>query len=173
MTRKEPPRRDPISEYQRRVTATRRVGASAKCGCGENRPEALVAGTAPIICAACKRRNEGKTTIDMHHVAGKANSPATIGIFVNDHRARVSVDQYDWQPKVLENPDGSPLLRAAACLLGFTDTVRYLLDEFLPWIVELLCALDAFLTESQGRKWWHRTNVENAIPKGWSNNENE
>ena len=47
---------------------------------------------------------------DKHHISGKANSDVTILVPVNDHRAQISVDQYDWPKRTLENPEGSPLL---------------------------------------------------------------
>ena len=43
----------------------------------------------------CKRKKRGYTTLDNHHFAGKANSPATMPVPVNDHRARAErADQY-------------------------------------------------------------------------------
>lgn len=107
--------------------------------------------------------------MDRHHVAGKANSPVTISVPVNDHRARLNDDQYDWLFDTLENPDGSPLLMAAACIQGFIDVVLYLIEKLLTWIADLLCALDAHLKERLGPKWWLNTEIENAVPKGWPN----
>jgi hypothetical protein len=95
--------------------------------------------------------------MDNHHVAGKANSPVTIPVPVNDHRARLSVDQYDWPKRTLENPDRSPLIAAAGCVRGFTDTVIYLVESVLGWIAAALEALDECLTELYGSKWWLHT----------------
>jgi hypothetical protein len=58
---------------------------------------------------------------------------------------------------LLENPDGCPLLRGAAHILGFVDTVIYYMQEFLLWIAELLVILSAHLAEVWGRKWWIKT----------------
>src|SRR5208283_31290 len=132
------PKRDPIGAYQREATAQRRVGLNAKCACGETRPEALIAGTKPIMCAECQRRIKGMTTKDNHHVAGEANSPITVPVPVNDHRAELNVDQYDWPKKTLENPDGSPLRAAAAAVRGFVDTVLYLIKKGLLWVADML-----------------------------------
>jgi hypothetical protein len=52
--------------------------------------------------------------MDAHHVAGKANSPITVPVPVNDHRACLSVAQADWPKSTLMNAHGSPLLAAAA-----------------------------------------------------------
>jgi hypothetical protein len=160
---------DPTRAYQRRRIAARRVGVDAQCACGEKRPEALIAGTKPITCTACQNKKEEKMTNEKHHIAGKANSPTTISVPVNDHRARLSTDQYDWPRETLQNPDQSPLLRAAACIRGFVDTVRYLMEDFLLWIAELLEKVDAFLRAELGRKWWLQTNIEDVVPEGWSN----
>jgi hypothetical protein len=149
-------RRDPIIAYRRKATAARRVGKGAQCACGENRPEALIAGSKPRACAACQRKNHGKTTMDRHHIAGRTNSSITILVPVNEHRARLSPAQYDWPKETLENPDGSPLLKIAACIRGFIDTVQYLMDEYLLWIAEFLEWLNAYLQERHGPKWWFK-----------------
>jgi hypothetical protein len=154
------PIRDPIAAHQRKAVAVRRVGLDAQCACGESRPEALLSGRNPAICAACDRTQRGKTTLDRHHVAGKSNSPVTIPIPANDHRARLSADQHDWPRQTLENPNGSPLLVAAASVRGFADTLFYLIEEFLLWIPEMLEVLDVLLVEKLGTKWWIGTPLE-------------
>lgn len=161
---KHPPQPDPITAYQRKAKAARRIGESKHCKCGESRPEALIAGSKPIICAACDRKKRGKATLDRHHVAGKVNSRITIVVPVNDHRAILSTSQHGWPQRTLENPDNSPLLAAAACIRGFVDTIYYLIEKFLLWIPELLEALDAFLAEKLGPKWWVGTPLEKHEP---------
>jgi hypothetical protein len=151
---------DPVAEFQRSSRAARRIGHARQCACGEKRPEALIAGNNPMTCAACKRIETGQKTFDDHHVAGQANSTATISVFVNDHRAILSVAQYDWPPETLENPNGNPLLRASACIRGFADTLYYLIENFLLWIPNFLERLDAFLTEKFGPEWWVGTELE-------------
>lgn len=146
--------RDPIAVDARKATAQRRVGIDARCACGETRPEALIRKANDVGCAECVRTKQGKTIMDNHHVAGKANSPVTIPIPVNDHRARLSVDQYDWPKRTRENPNRSPLLAAAACIRGFINTVVYLMESVLSWIAELLETLDEILIEKWGSKWW-------------------
>ena len=157
------PIRDPIRAHQRDAIAARRIGKHKQCACGESRSRAFVPGS--NICAACDRKKNGKTTLDEHHVAGKSNSPVTIPVPVNDHRVRLSVDQYDWPKETLENPDGSPLLRAAASIRGFVDVLLYLIDKFILWIPEMLEAIDAFLVKTRGPKWWVGTEIEKYVPK--------
>jgi hypothetical protein len=154
------PQGDRIAAQARRAEAQRRVGIDAKCGCGEDRPEALIRKESDVACAACARKRKGKITVDNHHVAGKANSRVTIPVPVNDHRARLSVDQYDWPKKTLENPERSPLLAAAACIRGFINTVIYLMEKVLLWIAEMLERLDEYLSGQCGPQWWLNTELK-------------
>ena len=159
------PKRDPAAAHGRKRRAARRVGLNAQCACGEKRPEALIAGSNPSICTACEGIRRGRTTFDDHHVAGKANSPVTIQVPVNDHRARLSVAQYDWPKRTLENPDGSPLLAEAACTRGYIDTNDYLVEKLLLPKAEMLEGLDAYLEKKLGPKWWLKTGLKQFEPK--------
>lgn len=164
------PQRDPIGAYERKATAARRVGKDKKCACGEARPEALITGRKPVKCAACIRKKRGQTTQDNHHPAGKANNPAKIPVYVNDHQAELNVAQFEWPKETRENPDGSPLLAAAGCIRGFIDTILYLIDKLLLWIPEMLEKLNTFLLEKFGRRWWVGTELERFAPKHLKSN---
>jgi hypothetical protein len=157
--------RDPAAAYRREAVAARRVGADKQCACNEKRPKALIPDSEPTICAECDRKQRGQATEDNHHVAAEANDPTMIPAPVNDHRAELSEAQYDWPKETRENRDGSPLLRAAACIRGFVDTIFYLIKKLLLWIPEMLEQLDAFLVEKLGRKWWIGTPLEEYAPK--------
>jgi hypothetical protein len=159
------PRRDPIGAHRRKVVAARRVGVGARCSCGEDRPEALIAGRTPTICAACERAARGRTTMDDHHFSGAANNPATIPLPVNDHRAVLSVAQAEWPKSTLTNTEGSPLLAGAACLRGFIDTIVYLIEKGLLWLADMLEKLDDVLMRKLGPKWWENTEIEQFAPK--------
>ncbi|MGB6358379.1 MAG: hypothetical protein WBF30_06310 [Candidatus Acidiferrales bacterium] len=159
------PIRDPIAAHQRKAIAARRFSEKARCACGESRPEALILNSSPIKCYECDPKKRGRATIDQHHVAGKSNSPITIPVPVNDHRARLSADQYSWPKETLENSTGSPLLAAAACIRGFADTLFYLIEKFLLWIPEMLETLDAILVKTLGPKWWRGMELEKYVPK--------
>ena len=159
------PLNNPIGAYQRKAGAARRVGVGAQCACGESRPEALIEGSDPMICAACDREKRGRKTMDNHHPFGKANSPFTIPVPVNDHRADLSVAQQDWPEETLRNANGSPLLAGAARIRGFVDTVLHLIEKGLLWAAELLESLNAFLVEKFGPKWWIGTPLERFAPK--------
>ncbi len=158
------PQRDPIAAYTREATAARTVG-QRQCACGEARLWALVPNSNPTICEKCQRKNEGQSTDDDHHPAGKANNPATIPIPVNDHRAELSVAQYDWPRQTRENAKGSPLLAVAGSIRGFADTVVYLLKKLLLPHAEFCETLDTFLAEKLGPSWWVNTPLERFAPK--------
>jgi hypothetical protein len=104
--------------------------------------------------------------MDKHHPAGANNHPATIDVAVNDHRAVLSVAQYDWPEETLQNPRRSPVLMIAACIRGFIDTLTYLLDEFLARIPEALEELDKLLAQHMSPDWWVGTIFETFI-KEW------
>ena len=157
---------DPIAAARRNSVETRRIGIGRECAfCGENRAAALISGSTPLICAECQRRRSGRSALDDHHVAGKANHPLTLPISANDHRAILSKDQYDWPSKTRENPDNSPLLQAAACIRGFYNTLVYLIEKMLLWIAELLEKMDAFLEAHFGRKWWTKEEFREFVPR--------
>jgi hypothetical protein len=161
---KKPPQRDPESAYVRKVIAARRSGGR-KCACGEGRPEALICDCNPIICVACRRKQRGQTTFDLHHPAAEANSPTKTPIWVSDHVAILNVLQHDWPKTTLENPDRSPLLAAAGRNRGYTETNAYMVDTLLRQNTEEFEVLDAFLVKRLGPKWWVGTELEQFAPK--------
>lgn len=160
------PPRDPVGAERRQAITERRLGDKRQCvECGERRPAALVTNSDPRLCARCQRRQKGKSTMDRHHPAGRANHPLTVSVPVNDHRAELTEAQYGWPMPTLENPDGDPLLRAAACIRGFVDTVIYHAKELLLWIADLLEKLSAYLVQRLGRRWWRKTELAEFAPK--------
>jgi hypothetical protein len=158
------PQNDPIKVHQLKTTAARRIGVTAKCACGEARPEALKKRGNLVICAVCDRKAKGHSITDAHHPAGEANSPITVDIPTNDHQAVLNVAQYDWPAKTLENPDGCPVLALAARIRGFVDTAVYLIEKLLNGAASLLEALHVFLVSKFGPKWWVGTPLEKFAP---------
>jgi len=154
------PPRDPRAAHRREVMAARRVGLDKKCTCGESRPEALIPGEDPAICAKCDRKRRKWNTSDNHHLFGIANSPGKTSIPVNDHRAFLSVSQQNWPRETLENTDGSPLLASAAKIRGFGDFVLYLIQEHLLPAAELLERFDAILKRKLGKKYWKKMKLK-------------
>jgi hypothetical protein len=155
-----------VNAAGRRAVAQRRVGLNARChSCGETRPEALIRRSKPMRCAECQRKAEGQSAVDQHHVAGRNNSPVTIPIPVNDHRAELSVAQMDWSRNVRENPTGDPLIAAAAMLRGTADVVMYLFDKFVDTAIALLELLADYLTRTRGPQWWRGTPIDRFSPQ--------
>lgn len=103
--------------------------------------------------------------MDEHHFAAKANSPQTVALPANDHRAELNPAQYQWPQNVLENPDGSPLLAAAGMVLGFIDTVVCLIKRGLQLVADVLVICDDYLTGALGQKYWIGTPLEAFCPK--------
>jgi len=141
---------DPIKSHARKAVAARRVGENARCACGEDRPLALVAGTKPVICAACQRRQQGKPDFDLHHVGAKKNSRFTMPVNTNDHRAVLSLAQYDWPQSTIRNPSGNELLKAAGSVRGVIDYLDYLNSGLLRPVAERLELLGQ--EKERGRK---------------------
>lgn len=157
---------DALARQHRLAMAERCLGRQRECVlCREARALALERRTNPRLCTECRKTGEGKNIMEQHHIAGRANSEITISIRANDHRAQLSEDQRDWPQETLRNPDGSPLLAAAACIRGFTDTLLYLAEEFLLWVADLLERLHAHLVEKHGPKWWANTEIEKVEQK--------
>jgi hypothetical protein len=126
---------------------------------------ALIPGTRPKTCANCQREQLGRLPFDDHHPAGEANDSTTIPTPVNDHRARLSPQQYEWPPKTWVNPDGSPVRAGAARVRGYCETNDYLVCSLLIPNAEMLETLDEFLENHLGPKWWVGTEMERFAPK--------
>jgi hypothetical protein len=108
-----------------------------------------------MICAACQRKKQGMSTEDQHHPQGEANGAFTVSVPVNDHRAELTPDQQDWPKETRENLRGSPLLKGAAHVRGFIDTIYNFVKRLLGWIPEMLEQLDERLTTMFGDYWWN------------------
>jgi hypothetical protein len=156
--------RDPEAACIRKATSARRAGVGAKCACGETRPGALIKNSKPKTCHECRRKAENKSTTDKHHPFGQANRPITVNTPTNDHCAELNEAQRDWPQQVRENPDGSPLIAAAGCVLGFIDMVVYLIKKGLRWVADMLVAADEYLKTQLGRKYWVGTPLEPFAP---------
>jgi hypothetical protein len=117
-----------------------------------------------MICAAGQRQKRGQSEIDFHHVAGRANSPITVPVPVNDHRADLTRAQDTWPKETRENPERSPLRAAAGVIRGFCDQVVYLLNRTVLWVADLLETADEFLLRILGPGWWLRTALERYAP---------
>lgn len=145
-----------FSEREARAEdAVERLGTrSPACqSCLETRPLALMGSYPDIICYACDARVRGMRPTEEHHPAGRHNLDWTVPVPINDHRD-LSDRQVDWPGPTLQNPNGSPVLRAAAAIRGWLNILAQLIEHTIGWIPPFLECLDAILTESLGPAWW-------------------
>ena len=144
---------DPVKSGTRRAKTQRRAGQGAKCAhCGETRAEMLVRSARPKLCLHCHAFRTGNSATELHHLAGRANSPLTVNVPIKDHRT-LSEAQYEWPPGTLQNADGSPLITLAAQLRGTADFVGELVVTLVNSLAETAEKIDAWLRERHGR-WW-------------------
>ena len=170
-----------IGAERRHEGHIRRLGAGRHPICSicrkETRPAALVRENGVIVCRECRARRLSKATVEGHHLLGRHNDPATIGLAANDHAA-ASDAQRDWPGKTLKNPSGSPLLRIAALIRGLHDAGaavlarpgghdvqfhRDLLQQFISILAsrpEGLEELDCLLGAMSGPGYWQPTEPE-------------
>jgi hypothetical protein len=118
--------RDSAAAWRRRTRAQRRVGVGAACAsCGERRPFALISGSVPPRCYACDRIAHGRPPYEDEHPFLRRNSDLNFPVPINDHRAVLSVRQYEWPRKTRENPTAthsSPRRRVTAVFIMTAST---------------------------------------------------
>jgi len=132
--------------------------------CGNERHPAALTGTAPnIVCYECLLKESGRSWTEGHHPAGRHNDPTTVAVPSNDHRV-LSDMQRDWPEQTLRNPDGSPLLAAAAALRGWMDVMLIIIERTVDYIPAFLELLDQRLQEEWGDRWWEELGLEGVKP---------
>ena len=123
-------------------------------GCDEECPFALTGADPEIYCYDHQPQRRSRPWLEEHHSAGQHNDPQTAAMPGNEHRIASEL-QYAWPEGTLRNPDGSPLLRAAAALRGWLDLLYLVMVRTVAWIPAFLEQLDAFLRERLGPRWWN------------------
>jgi len=153
--------KDDIARQIRDEAAYERFGTrNPRCQhCGESDRSALQGSYPDITCYECSARLVGRSPIEGHHPAGRHNSHATVPIPVNDHRV-LSDMQRDWPERTLRNPDGSPLLAAAATIRGWLDVLWLIVQRTVGHIPVLLESLDEGLRTTYGDRWWESLNLD-------------
>ena len=144
---------NPIKRDARHARRQRTFGPDARCSCGETDSRCLVETESGIRCYGCRTRDAGRSDTEQHHVAGRHNLGTTVPVPNNDHRILSDLQQ-DWPESTLRNPDGSPLLQAAAAIRGWLDVLVLILERAVGWIPRFLEALDAWLCTRIGGVWW-------------------
>jgi len=145
----------------RKEAAYERLGTrQPRCQhCGEADPFALQGSHPDVTCYECSAHLAGRSATELHHAAGRRNSHATVPISGNDHRV-LSDMQRDWPVRTLRNPDGSPLLAAAAAIRGWLDVLWLLVQRTVGHVPALLESLDEGLRSAYGDRWWEALGLE-------------
>lgn len=144
---------NPIRRDARHARRQRSLGPNAACPCGEADPRCLVETDSGVQCYGFHARTAGRPATEQHHVAGRHNLADTVPVPTNDHRILSDLQQ-DWPVGTLRNPEGSPLLQAAAAIRGWMDVLTLILERTVGWIPRFLEALDAWLGQRLGAAWW-------------------
>ena len=121
--------------------------------CTETDPLALTGAEPNIVCHEHLADQQDRSWTEEHHYSGRASSAEKGPIPADDH-AVVSGMQSLWPRETLRNPEGSPLLRAAAAIRGWLDVLRMVVDRTVGWIPGALEALHVLLCERLGPRWW-------------------
>jgi hypothetical protein len=138
-------------QYRRLGTRTPRC---LEPGCNESNPFAFTGVDPNVWCYEHQATRTGRGWLEDHHNKGRHNDPADTGAMpANDHRV-LNGRQLLWPRETLRNPDGSPLLMAAAALRGWLDVLWLLIVRTVGWIAEFLEQLDAWLRQELGERWW-------------------
>ena len=148
-------------EQVRALEAVEREAALERLGtrdprclfCSEAEPGVLVHTLDGIECYECLCLRQGRSPIELHHPAGRHNSPITVAIPANEHRL-LSRLQRGWPEQTLRNSDGSPLLEMAAIIRGWLDVLYLILDRLVAKLPASLERLDDLLKAKLGDRWW-------------------
>lgn len=159
---------NPIRCDARHARRQRTLGPDASCSCGEADPRCLVETGSGVQCYGCRARTTARPATERHHVAGRHNLADTVPVPNNDHRILSDLQQ-DWPAATLRNPDGSPLLQAAAAIRGWMDVLVLILERAVGWMPHFLEALDVWLCARLGPEWGHEFRVAhpNRAPMAW------
>jgi hypothetical protein len=140
-------------EERLRQLGTREPACSV-AGCPERNPFALTGVHPGIVCYEHRAERAGRPWLERHHPPGQHNDSSDVADAPgNDHRV-LNGRQSLWPQETLRNPDGSPLLRAAAALRGWLDVLWLIMTRTVGWIPEYLERLDAWLRDRLGERWW-------------------
>ncbi len=147
---------DETQRIMRNARRRERFPLGATCiRCGESDARVLDAGTKPILCYACHAAAAGRSVVEYHHIGSRANGDLTIVIGANEHRI-LSEMQREHDPRLRRNPDGSPVLRAAAHLAGVRDALAVLVERLFDPLITWLLAFETWLVARLGPRYWQQ-----------------
>ncbi len=157
----------PSNAEARAEDAFERLGTrSPHCsvpGCGESDWRALTGAYLNIKCYEHRCAQQGRSTVERHHPAGRKNNPKMeVTMAANDHRV---MDDYkvDWPEETRRNPEGSPALRAAANLRSARDWLVMIAERLLAPVIAWLEALEKCMRKRHGPRWWEALGLPNML----------
>lgn len=138
-------------QYRRLGTRTPRC---LEPGCDETNPFAFTGVHPDLLCYEHRLIRAGRDWLEDHHWKGQHNDPLDKSPVPGDDHRVLSGLQQSWPRETLRNPDGSPLLVAAAALRGWLDVLWLMIVRTVGWIPEFLEQLDAWLRQQLAERWW-------------------
>lgn len=124
-------------------------------GCGETYWR-LMTGSEPdkLLCYEHAAEAAGRSPVELQHPAGRRNDPTFVVPMLGNLHRLMDEDKHDWPERTLRNPEGSPMLKGAACVRAVNDWLRLIIERLLGWLPEFLEAADAALTQQHGLRYW-------------------
>ena len=158
-----------LSPEFEKIIFTRPRGACRQCG--ETAPAAI---TKSGLCYECDCRRRGQTTVEDHHLRGRAH-PETTDLPGNPHKV-ISEKERVRDPLLKQSSD-NPLLEAARIVAIVSEQAETIneckhkckcdchskwREQFIAfiakagkWVVNILLALAGFLLKKFGENWHH------------------
>ena len=144
----------------------RAIYLNAECeSCGYDDPLVLdrLGDGSVILCRRCRLAKCGRSTIEAHHLAGRANHPKTISVDANGHARLTALQVGGWPRPTLRNPHRDPLLKSAALMRALHDLhaiglLEDHLDDIMPLMreaAEQIESIGSYLAAALGATW-HR-----------------
>jgi len=109
---------------------------------------------AKLLCYEHEAETAGRSPVERQHPAGRRNDPTFVVPMLGNLHRLMDEDKRDWPERTLRNPEGSPMLKAAACVRAVADWLRLIIERLLGWVPTFLEAVDAAFTERHGPRWW-------------------
>jgi hypothetical protein len=116
-----------------------------------------------LLCYEHRAEEQGRSPIEVHHLIGRHNdAQLTMPFLGNLHRA-TDDGKKDWPTRTLRNPEGSPALKAAACVRSAGDLLLVIVGCVLLWVALFLEWLDKRLTDEHGPRWWETLDLPEQV----------
>jgi hypothetical protein len=107
-----------------------------------------------LFCYEHLAELQGRSPVECQHLIGHHNDEQLCMPFLGNLHRAMDDGKKDWPQKTLLNPEGSPALKAAACVRAACDWAQVIVGCLMTWVALFLEWLDTRLTELHGRRWW-------------------